>query len=35
MMEAAFDAGFGSYAQFFRVFQDAYGMGPREMLKRE
>lgn len=35
MMEAAFDAGFGSYAQFFRVFQDAYGTGPREMLKRE
>lgn len=34
MMEAAFDAGFGSYAQFFRVFQEAYGTGPREMLKR-
>ncbi len=34
MMEAAFEAGFGSYAQFFRVFQDAYGAGPRETLKR-
>src|SRR5690606_28227614 len=27
--EAAFAAGFGSYAQFFKVFSDAYGQGPR------
>lgn len=27
------DAGFGSYAQFYRVFKNAYGVGPRESLK--
>jgi methylphosphotriester-DNA--protein-cysteine methyltransferase len=30
--EAAFAAGFGSYAQFHRVFTEAYGKGPREFL---
>ncbi len=28
-LEAAFAAGFGSYAQFYKVFTDAYGQGPR------
>ncbi len=32
VMEAAFEAGFGSYAQFFRVFSQAYGSGPRALL---
>ncbi len=32
LMEASYAAGFGSYAQFFRVFRDAYGQGPREAL---
>ncbi|HEY3332018.1 MAG TPA: AraC family transcriptional regulator [Capsulimonadaceae bacterium] len=27
---AALDAGFGSYAQFYRVFREAYGCGPAE-----
>ena len=35
MMEAAFSAGFGSYAQFFRVFREAYGNGPRELLRSD
>jgi len=30
--EAAYAAGFGSYAQFHRVFCEAYGKGPRECL---
>lgn len=29
-MQAALDAGFGSYAQFHRVFRSRMGMGPRE-----
>jgi AraC-like DNA-binding protein len=29
MAEAAFAAGFGSYAQFHRIFRDAYGQGPK------
>jgi len=28
--EAMYAAGFGSYAQFHRVFTQAYGCGPRE-----
>jgi AraC-like DNA-binding protein len=32
LAEAAYDAGFGSYAQFHRVFTHAYGRGPRECL---
>jgi len=32
MMEAVFDAGFGSYAQFFRVFTQAYHKSPRQAL---
>jgi len=32
VMEAAYAAGFGSYAQFFRVFSQAYGHGPRAFL---
>lgn len=32
MAEAAFAAGFGSYAQFHRVFTQTYGSGPRESL---
>ena len=30
--EAAYAAGFGSYAQFYRVFTQAYGRGPRASL---
>lgn len=32
ILEAALEAGFGSYAQFFRVFSKAYGEGPRQSL---
>jgi len=32
MLEAVFAAGFGSYAQFYRVFTEAYGAGPREVI---
>jgi AraC-like DNA-binding protein len=32
--EAVYGAGFGSYAQFHRVFTRAYGRGPRECLAR-
>lgn len=31
--EAMFEAGFGSYAQFYRVFAQAYGEGPRSCLR--
>ncbi len=31
--EAVFAAGFGSYAQFYKVFAQAYGRGPRDALK--
>ncbi len=34
LSEAVFAAGFGSYAQFYRVFKQAYGCGPRESLER-
>lgn len=30
--EAAYAAGFGSYAQFYKVFTKAYGHGPRDLL---
>jgi methylphosphotriester-DNA--protein-cysteine methyltransferase len=30
LTEAAFAAGFGSYAQFYKIFREAYGRGPRE-----
>jgi len=33
--EAMYAAGFGSYAQFHRVFTQAYGRGPRECLRLE
>lgn len=29
LLGAALDAGFGSYAQFYRVYREAYGEGPR------
>ena len=29
LLEAVFAAGFGSYAQFYRVFKEAYGVNPR------
>ncbi|MGH9598972.1 MAG: helix-turn-helix domain-containing protein [Terracidiphilus sp.] len=32
--EAVYAAGFGSYAQFYKVFARAYGRGPRECLAR-
>jgi AraC-like DNA-binding protein len=33
LMEAAYEVGFGSYAQFYKVFKEAYGHGPREFLR--
>jgi AraC-like DNA-binding protein len=33
ILEAAYAAGFGSYAQFHRVFTSAYACGPRDGLK--
>ncbi len=30
--EAVYAAGFGSYAQFFKIFKEAYGRGPRKSL---
>ncbi len=33
MLEAAFEAGFGSYAQFFKIFSEAYGQSPRTYLQ--
>lgn len=33
--EAAYAAGFGSYAQFYKVFSQAYGHGPRHSLMRK
>ncbi len=35
LTEAVYAAGFGSYAQFFKVFRQAYGSGPRASLGRE
>lgn len=32
--EAVYAAGFGSYAQFYKVFFEAYAQGPRECLRR-
>jgi transcriptional regulator GlxA family with amidase domain len=32
LTEAAYAAGFGSYAQFYKVFVQAYRLGPREYL---
>ncbi len=34
MAEAVYAAGFGSYAQFYKVFFEAYGRGPRACLTR-
>jgi AraC-like DNA-binding protein len=34
MLEAAYGAGFGSYAQFYKVFVQAYGTGPGATMKR-
>ena len=33
LTEAMYAAGFGSYAQFYRVFNQTYGRGPRETLR--
>jgi len=33
LSEAVFAAGFGSYAQFYKIFTQAYGRGPRECLR--
>lgn len=33
IVEAVYAAGFGSYAQFYKVFTHAYGRGPRACLK--
>ena len=32
LAEAAYAAGFGSYAQFYKVFTQAYGRGPRDAM---
>jgi len=32
LLKAAYAAGFGSYAQFYRVFAKAYGRGPRQCI---
>ena len=32
IMQAVYDAGFGSYAQFYKVFFEAYGQGPRAVI---
>jgi methylphosphotriester-DNA--protein-cysteine methyltransferase len=34
LLEAMYAAGFGSYAQFYKVYREAYGCGPRESLRR-
>jgi AraC-like DNA-binding protein len=34
MLEAAYSAGFGSYAQFYKVFVQTYGTGPGVTMKR-
>jgi AraC-like DNA-binding protein len=33
--EAAYAAGFGSYAQFYKIFSQAYGRGPRDCLRQD
>jgi len=35
LAEAIFSAGFGSYAQFYKVFAAAYGRGPRSWIRGE
>ncbi len=35
ILEAAFEAGFGSYAQFYRVFLNQYGCGPHQHFKKQ
>ena len=35
VLEAALAAGFGSYAQFYKVFAQAYGQGPRAMFRKQ
>ena len=34
LLQHAFDAGFGSYAQFYRVFTQALGVPPRQWLRK-
>lgn len=34
LLEAIYAAGFGSYAQFYRIYREAYGEGPRKSLKK-
>jgi len=34
LLQAALDAGFGSYAQFHRVFRSQFGCSPIEYLRR-
>jgi AraC-like DNA-binding protein len=34
LTESVYAAGFGSYAQFYKIFTQAYGRGPRECLSR-
>jgi len=32
ILQAVFEAGFGSYAQFYKVFFEAYSKGPRALI---
>ncbi len=33
LLEAAYEGGFGSYSQFFRVFKEFYGYSPKDLIK--
>lgn len=33
LTEAVYEAGFGSYAQFYKVFKQTYGQGPRDAMR--
>jgi len=33
LLDAVYAAEFGSYAQFYRVYREAYGEGPRKSLR--
>jgi AraC-like DNA-binding protein len=35
LAESAYAAGFGSYAQFYKIFEQSYGSGPREILSAQ
>lgn len=35
LLDSVYQAGFGSYAQFYRVFTETYGKGPREAFRMD